>query len=781
MATTRPSERYLDPTLGVDERLDDLLSQMTLAEKVGQLKSRFVHIPQTFESVLARLEPEARVRFERSHLSPMGWRIYQEDRRTHNALLGSTWKERWRELVFDAPGVPVGELSLALQYFRPKEGARFGNEIQEYVRENSRLKIPVIIHDECLHGGLAVGSSSFPQSISMAATFDPVLYEQVAAAIGREARSRGIHQALSPTVNLARDARSGRVEETYGEDTVLAATFAAAFVRGAQSEGLAAMLKHFIANFVGIGGRDSNQSNISERHLRQIFLPVFKAGVEAGAMSVMPAYGALDGLPCHTNRWLLTQILREEWGFSGYVGSDYEGVRRLVTHLRTAEDAREAARQAITAGMDVELPAGDCFHELVELVESGELDESVVTTAAGRVLRVKFELGLFDSPPADPEHAAALNDSPEHRALALRAARETFTLLANDGALPLSTSLRRIALLGPNANRANIGEYSGFGMEVVTPLVGLREFAGSSAQVVYRPGATTTGTLPGGIEDAVEAARSADVAVLCMGDSYETQGEGRDRSSIHLPGSQEELILKVAATGTPVVVVLFNGSALICEPWIGHVAAILEAWYPGEEGGTALAEVLFGEVNPAGRLPITFPKHEGQLPLFYNREPTGRGLTYVDLREDQVRFPFGHGLSYTIFIYEDLEVTPTEIASDDLGGQADHRGSPEEVEPKPISVRLTVTNTGEVAGDEVVQLYVRDLVSTYMRPVKALRSFARLSLSPGESSTVTFNLGFSDFADLDREMNWYVEPGAFEIQIGASSEDIRVRTVVVVG
>lgn len=773
------SRKYLDSRLPTDARLDDLLSQMTLEEKIAQLKSRFIHIPQVFDPVMRRLDPGQSEKF-RHHLNRMSWNVYQEDRQIHNALLGSTWKEQWRDRVMDRDGIAVGELSLALEFFPPEEGAAFGNEMQAYVLEHSRLKIPLLVHDECLHGCLAWGSSSYPQSIGMAATFNPDLYGEVAKAIGRETRSRGIHQCLSPTINLARDARSGRTEETYGEDTYLSARLAAAFVIGVQSEGVAATPKHYIANFVGNGGRDSNQTNFSERHLREIYLPVFRAAIEeAGALSIMAAYGALDSVPCHANHWLLTKILRDEWGFKGFVVSDYDALPRMVSRLHVAADWPEAAARAIQAGMDMELPTSDCYDHLADLVSAGTVPESVIDQSTRRVLYAKFKLGLFDSIEANPAKAKVINDSAEHRALARKAAQESMTLLKNDGVLPISPSMIQVAAIGPNADRANLGEYTGAGMEVVTPLAGLQAAASSEVRITHVSGCTVTGTSKDGFPGAVEVACQADVAILFMGDSYETQGEGRDRSSLSLPGVQEELILEIAATGTPVVVVLLSGGAVICERWIDEVAAILHAWYPGEEGGTAVADTLLGTACPAGRLPITVPKSEGQLPLYYNHEPSGRGLNYVDLRDNEGRFPFGFGLSYTTFAYADLEVTPVEIVGADLQPAAagDSRAAPAD---GPLSVSFTLTNTGDCAGDEVAQLYVRDPVSSRTRPEKLLRRFKRITMDPGVSERLAFSLGYDDLSYLDGDMKSFVEPGEFEIQIGASSADIRLSTIITV-
>jgi len=657
----------------------------------------------------------------------------------------------------------IGQVTIALRPLGVREGVRVANEIQSILTTRTRLRIPAIIHDECLHGCMAKGAAVFPQAIGMASSWDPALLERVASAIGRETRSRGIQQALSPTINIARDPRCGRTDETYGEDPLLTSRMAVAFVRGIQGQGVAATPKHFATNFVGDGGRDSHATHVTERLLREIYFPAFKAAVtEGGALSIMAAYGSMDGVPCSSNRWLLTDILRKEWGFKGIVVSDYFSVVMIHGAHHVAATKADAARLALESGLDVELPNADCFPSLVGLARSGRVSRRVLDTAVERVLAVKDALGLFDNPFANPDRAESLNDCAEHRALALEAARRSMVLLRNDGILPLDRIPRKIAVIGPNAAVMRTGSYSGHGVKLVSPLEGIKVRAGSRADVSYAEGCGLKTGTPKGIAEAARVAAKADLAVLVLGndagmnDAVYTEGESGDRSCLDLPGRQEELIEAVVNANRNTVVVLVNGSAVTMERWINKPRAILEAWYPGEEGGRAIAETLFGDCTPGGRLPLTFPVRTGQLPLYYNAKPTGRIWDYIDLRGKQEQFAFGHGLSYTKFNYGKLKVAKT--------------GS------RGLSVSVEIRNAGRRAGDEVVQLYVRDEVSRLAQPVKALKGFRRIPLAPGERRAVSFELAEQDLGFLDEKLRPTFEPGAFEIMAGASSADIRLRT-----
>ncbi len=717
---------YQNPSLSVKRRVADLLARMTTEEKVAQLGSRLPFIVDWHE----------------------WWHLPLEEKIARTLAIPPG----------DAIGAGVGQLSLFLRELPPKAAAARANEFQRYAREHTRLGIPPIIHDEGLHGLLCNDATSFPQAIAMASSWHPELLEQVAAAIGKEARSRGIRQLLSPTINIARDPRCGRTEETYGEDPHLAARMAVAFVRGVQSQGVVATPKHYAANFVGDGGRDSHAVHISERLLREIYFPAFEASVrEGGALSIMAAYNSLDGIPCSCNRWLLTAVLRDEWGFEGFVVSDYDSVIHILTKHAVAADKQEVAKRALEAGLDVELPQTDCYGEpLLQGLKQGTISMQALDEAVRRVLEVKFRLGLFDEPFVDEEEAEAICNNPEHRALALQMAREGIVLLKNDGGiLPLSADTKSIAVIGPQADEIRLGGYSWYGYSrerIVTPLRGIQERA-RNVEIRFAQGCQVTGDSKDGFAEAIEAARQSQVALLFVGNSWQTEGEQRDRANLDLPGVQAELVKQVAATGVPTVVVLINGSAVTMLDWIDRVNAVVEAWYPGEAGGTAIAEVLFGDVNPSGKLPITFPRTVGQLPLYYNPKPSGRIYDYVDLSGKPL-FPFGHGLSYTTFAYRNLQISLER--------------------KKTVKVSLEVENTGARSGDEVVQLYIHDVVASVARPVKELKGFKRISLQPHETQEVTFEIPVQQFGLYDAELRYIVEPGEFEIMVGSSSEDIRL-------
>ncbi len=841
---------YRDARLPVEKRVADLLGRMTLEEKLGQLRCG-----------------------------------------DDGGKLGEY-----------ADG-GFGALSCVLRGYGPKEAAGKAAAVRKLFLERSRLGIPVLIHDEGLHGLIGRRATSFPQAIGLAAAWDVDLETRVARAIAREARTRGIRQLLSPVVNIARDVRWGRVEETFGEDTFLTSKLGAAFCRALQDEGVIATPKHFVANF-GDGGRDSNAVDLNRRILFEAYYPPFEACIrEGGALSIMSAYNSLDGRPCSSNRDLLTGILRKEWGFKGFVVSDFGSVGGIRDLHRSAVTWGEAGKQAIEAGLDMELPTGYVFGApLLEMVKREKVPMAVVDEAVRRVLRVKFRMGLFEEAAADPEEAERVNDSTEHRALALEAARKAIVLLKNDGGcLPLKKDLRTIAVLGPVSDEARLGGYSGYGMKTVSILEGIKRAVSPSTRVLWARGCDIdtspfpavpaallvpsegkpgrhglkgeyfnnrelagrpvlervddrigfdwgsgspdprldpdrfsvrwTGRLvpasggpcrlsvtsddgvrlwidgklmidrwvdrspatdvvsldlkagrsydlrleyyeagggalvslgwdggrdaESGLTEAAGLAARADAAVIVCGI---VEGEGRDRASLDLPGEQEELIRKVAATGVPVVVVLVNGSAVTMDGWIDKTAGVVEAWYPGEEGGRAVADVLFGDVNPSGRLPITFPRSVGQVPLYYNYKPTGRGYDYVGTGGTPL-FPFGHGLSYTTFAYSGLTVSPVDTSNGD----------------RRSTVYLRVRNTGPVAGEEVVELYVHRYQTGLVTPVRELAGFKRVSLAPGEEKTVTFELRFGDWFLYGPEARSIVSPGAVDIEVGRSAGDIRLK------
>jgi beta-glucosidase len=599
----------------------------------------------------------------------------------------------------------------------------------------------------------------------MAGSWNPELVRAVAEAIGKETSARGIHQALSPTINIARDQRCGRVQETFGEDPLLAAKMTVAFITGLQSQKVIATPKHFVANFVGDGGRDSNDVHISERLLREIYFPAFRAAVrEAGALSLMTSYNSVDGIPASCHPWLLTEVLRKEWGFKGYVVSDYSSVEHIHTKHHVAPTLARAAKLALEAGLEMELPVSQCFEELPTLLREGELSEEVIDRAVGRILYCKFWLGLFDDPEVDPDFAEKICDCEDHRQLALQIARESMVLLKNQGGvLPLKKKLRALAVVGPNAAAVRLGGYTGFGMKVVTPLEGIRaKLAPQGTEVHYAEGCDIKGSSREGFEAAVQAAERSDAVLVFGGSRMGVEGEGQDRSRLDLLGVQEDLIERLCDTGKPVIVVLIAGRATTMNKWIDRIQGLLCAWYPGEEGGNAVADVLFGDYNPGGKLPITFALNTGQLPLYYNPKPTGRKFRYLDLEagEPQVRFPFGFGLSYTEFRYSNLRINEAE---------------------SQVEIGLDIENLGKAKGEEVVQLYIRDETASVARPIKELKGFRRIQVDPGEKKTVEFVLGPEDLSFLDGKMHWVVEPGDFAVMVGSSSEDIRLTGTFTIG
>ena len=716
-----------DPS--IESRVSELLSRMTWEEKVAQLGSM---LPFTDWGEFSR----------------------------------STLPERIEKVMAypSEKASKIGNLSIFLRDLPPRQAARKSNEICRFALEHEG--IPPIIHDEGLHGIVANDGTSFPQSIHMASSWDPALLEEVAQAIGRETRARGIRQLLSPTINIARDPRCGRTEETYGEDPLLAAEMAVAFVRGVQSQGVVTTPKHFAANFVGDGGRDSNAIHFSERLMREIYFPAFEAAVRrGGALSIMAAYNSFDGLPCSCNPWLLTEVLREEWGFQGYVVSDYDSVIHILEKHQVAADKKETSKRAVEAGMDVELPYAQCYASpMLEGIQDGSISKEAIDEAVRRVLRVKFWLGLFDHPYVDEEQAVQVSHSPAHQDLALQMAREGIVLLKNEKeTLPIPKSVRSIAVIGPQADELALGGYTWDGYandRFTTPLQAIRARAGERLSVSFAKGCTITGEISGGIAEAVRLASQAQFVILCLGNNHQTEGEQRDRASLDLPGVQPQLVKAVSALGIPSAVVLINGSAITMTDWIDHVGAILEAWYPGEKGAAAITEILFGDTNPSGKLPITFPRTTGQLPLYYNYKPSGRITSYID-KAGTALFPFGHGLSYTSFAYRGLKLN---------------------IEAKPsgpvLCAALEITNTGSRPGIEIVQLYIHDKVASLARPVQELKAFQRVALAPGETKSVIFHLDVQVLGMYDQHLHWIVEPGEFEVLVGSSAEDIRQQEII---
>jgi len=718
---------YMDKSKSIELRVADLLKRMTIEEKVMQLCSIGDWMPDK------KISENGKFSFKKA-----------------------------RKVLKHG----MGQLSCILRHHPPKKGAKLANDIQKFVMKQTRLGIPIIIHDECLHGLMAIQSTSFPQAIALASTWEPELVKQVAETIGKETRNRGIQQCLSPTVNITHDPRCGRTEETYGEDPYLSSRMGVAFVSGLQSQKVVATPKHYVANFVSDGGRDSNAVHISERLLREVYFPAFKACVqEANALSIMVAYNSLDGIPCSANKWLLQDVLREEWGFKGFVVSDYSSVVHMYEKHKTAKNRAEAAKHGTEAGMDVELPSIDCYDKLIDLAKAGRVSMNAINKNVSRVLWVKFWLGLFENPFVDPDSIEKICNCKKHRELALDTARKSIILLRNKkNILPLKKSFKSIAVIGPNAKNMPLGGYSTWDIKVISPLEGIKNRAPKNVKINFAEGCRIADKSKEGFNQAVEASQKSDVVIMCMGNTNQTEGEDRDRCNLNLPGVQEDLILEISKTKKPVIVVLINGSAITMMNWINKVQAVIEAWYPGEEGGNAIADILFGNTNPSGKLPITFPKTTGQVPLYYNYKPSGRQYNYVDLKDKaQYLFPFGFGLSYTKFKYSNLIISPKKVP---VNGE--------------VTISVNVKNKGQIKGDEIVQLYIHDEYSSLARPVQELKRFKKITLKPGEMQKIQFTLGEKDLGFLNRHMEFVVEPGAFCVMIGSNSvETLKGRFIVI--
>ncbi len=745
---------YRNPSLPAARRVKDLLKRMTLEEKAAQMICVWQQKADTLLNSDGDFDPvKAKAAYKKGHgLGQVG--------RPSDAGRGK-----------DARGM-----------------AELTNAIQKFFIENSRLGIPVIFHEECLHGHAAVGGTSFPQPIALAATFNPLLVESLFTMTAAEARLRGTHQALTPVVDVARDPRWGRVEETYGEDPYLVSRMGIAAVRGFQGDAtfrdkrhVIATLKHFAGHGQPESGMNCAPANVSLRVLRETFLYPFKEALDkGGALSVMASYNELDGVPSHANRWLLRDVLRKEWGFQGFVVADYYAIWELSDRPDThghfvAKDKKEACALAVRAGVNIELPEPDCYLHLVELVKKGVLKESELDELVAPMLHCKFQMGLFDDPYVDPGEAGRVVGCAGHRQLALQGAREAITLLKNDNRiLPLSLeNIRTIAVIGPNAHRSLLGGYSGVPKQNVTVLDGIRQRVGGRANVLYSEGCKITvggswnqdEVIPSDPEEdrkqiakAVTVARKADVIVLAIGGNEQTSREAwslkhmGDRTSLDLIGRQNDLVRAIAGIGKPVVVLLFNGRPLAINTVNETVPAILECWYLGQETGTAVAEVLFGDFNPGGKLPITIPRSAGHLPAFYNYKPSARrGYLFDDVSP---LFAFGYGLSYTTFTIDNVRLANPRIRTN---GET--------------RVLAEVTNTGACPGSEVVQMYIRDRVSSVTRPVKELKGFERVALDPGETKTVTFDITPDRLAFYDINMKYVVEPGEFDIMVGTSSRD----------
>jgi beta-glucosidase len=750
---------YRNPQLPVEQRVADLLSRMTLEEKVAQMQG-------AWENKSFHKDPETMFVDEKGNFLP----------------------ERAAVLMKNG----LGQISRPSEGRGPREMAEFTNTVQKWMKEHTRLGIPVMFHDECLHGHVAIKGTSYPAAIGLASSWDPELLHEVFTATAAEARARGAQQCLAPVLDLARDPRWGRTEETYGEDPYLVSRLGVAAIRGFQGMGptvdkshVLATAKHFAVHGQPEGGTNVAPGNYSERVVREYFLKPFAAAVEeAHVGTVMASYNEIDGVPSHANKHLLKEVLRQEWGFDGALVSDYFGIAELIRIHHVAATPAEAARMALEAGVDIDLPFVAGYDTLPEQVKQGTVSQKDIDRAAGNILRAKFLTGLFDDPYVDPDTAEKITNSAEHQKLALTAAHEAIILLKNqDHLLPLEKAkYKRIAVIGPNAADLHLGGYSNKPGRGVSILQGVKDKVEGAAQVLYAEGCKITESLPDWdadkvvlgdaalnakrIEEAAKVAKKADLVILVLGDNEQTSREAwapehpGDRDSLELLGNQDDLAKAMVATGKPVVVVLLHGRPNAVNYIAENVPAILDGWYLGQEGGTALADVLFGDYNPGGRLPITVPRSVGQLPDYYYQKPSAK-REFLGASTEPL-FVFGWGLSYTTFKYENLRLA------------AGHIG------PAGTTTALVeVNNAGTRRGDEVVQMYIRDEVSSVTRPVKELRGFRRVSLDPGETKTVEFTLGPEELSFLNRDMHRVVEPGTFKVMVGGNSKDLIETTLTV--
>jgi beta-glucosidase len=742
---TPSSPQLASPT--IERRVDDLLKKMTLDEKIGQLvQYNDIGYESATSAVQLAANPEAKNNVNAMELAATG-------------RLGSMLNT---------------------------VGAERTNAFQHAAVDKSRLHIPLLFGADIIHGYRTI----YPQPLGLAASFDPDLVQSLARMSAEESTTAGIRWFYSPMVDISRDARWGRTTEGAGEDPYLGSAMARAYVLGYQGSSLAnpdsvaASVKHFAAYGAAEAGREYNTTDMSEIRLRQIYLPPYKAAVEAGAATIMSAFNALNGVPATANRLLMQNILRDEWGFNGFVVSDYTAVMELVNH-GVALDAAMATRKAILAGVDVDMMSHFYDTQLPELVRTGQVPMSVVDEAVRRVLRVKFALGLFEHPYARAiEITAAV---PEHRPLVRKAAEESFVLLKNDSAsqshpaLPLSSDAKKIAIIGPLGENPGemMGSWSG-GPELadVVTIRGALEARAkqNGGSVVYAKGTEITGTSEEGFAEAVHAAEQSDVAVLALGESGAMSGEAGSRAHLDLPGNQEKLLEAVAATNKPIVLLVFSGRPLVLNWAAQHIPAIIEVWFPGTEAGSAIADVLYGDVSPSGKLPVSFPRAVGQEPLYYNQFPTGRppfnaDLTkppgpdsrfvsrYIDVPNDAL-FPFGYGLSYTEFSYGKVALSRPTLPL---------REANRENAQKLITATVTVTNTGSRLGIEIVQCYLRNLGASVEQPVRSLKGFTRVMLKPGESKQVSFDLGFPELSFYNADSKAVIEPTHYTVWIGGSS------------
>jgi beta-glucosidase len=736
---------YENPKTNIEDRVENLLGQMTLDEKIAQMCS-FGNIQM-------------------------------------DTLKGELAEKSTAEIKNG-----IGQLSRSGEPLFPEQTVERINTLQKYLLERTRLGIPAIVHEETLHGVMMAGATVFPQAIAIGSSWNPALVEEITAAIAKEARSRGSNLSLSPNLDLAKDPRYGRTEETFGEDPYLTSQYAIAAVNGFQGKDyligkdhIGVTAKHFGASAQPFGGLNLAANYMNERTMREADLVPFHDAVEkANVASIMAGYVEYDGVSCHANPWLLTNLLRNEWGFKGIVVSDYGGIERIVDLNFEAETIEEAAKMSIEAGMDVELPKTKAFKNLKQLVETGKVDVKYIDRSVRNILSLKFRLGLFEDRFADAEYAKMANHSPEHKALALKAAWESIVLLKNENkTLPIDLNkVKSIAVIGPNAKHAYMGGYTTVysSERGVTVFDGIKDYVGSKAEVKYAEGCKIH--LGDGywrspevelnseesdqklIKEAVEVAKTTDFIVLVIGETpricrENTKTRVGDRNDLNLFGRQQLLVDEIMNLGKPTVVYLMNGRPISIVKIKDQVPAIIEGWYEGEETGNAVADILFGKVNPSGRLSISFPRSVGHIPAYYNKRASALELRYV-LEKNEALFPFGFGLSYTNFEYSDLTINKKEIKKN-----------------ASTTVKVKVTNTGDYDGKEVVQLYIKDNVSTVTRPILELKGFEKIFLKKGESKTVEFQITPDKLKFFDRNMHEVVEPGKFTIYVGQSSVDLK--------
>ncbi len=748
---------YWNASLPVEARVADLMARMTIEEKLAQMISTWTTKPEIQDENGFFDPAKAKIRYP----DGIGFFTRPSDR---------------------GPGSPRVITPRSIE-----DSIRYVNALQSWAR-TTRLGIPVMAHEESLHGLAALDATSFPQAIGLASTWDPELVREVNDHIAGEASARGISQVLSPVVDVARDPRWGRIEETFGEDPYLVSEMGVAAVEGLQGVGrdrklapgqVMATLKHMTGHGQPESGTNTGPAQISERTLREMFFPPFKEVVDRTAIDgVMASYNEIDGIPSHSNRWLLHDVLREEWDYQGAVVSDYFAIEEMVTRHKVAADVPGAAKLALDAGVDIDFPDGASFSSLGKLLADGRIRLDQIDAAVERILTMKFNAGLFERPFVTDTAPALASNGPEGVALARKAAARSLVLLKNDGVLPLALSedgpKPTIAVIGPNADVARLGGYYGIPRHKVSPLEGIRKLVGDRARIIHAPGVSITENDDWWedevvladpeknrrmIAQAVEAAKDADTILLFIGDTEQTSREGwgdnhlGDRTSLDLVGEQNELFAALKALGKPIVAVLVNGRPPSYLSVASDADAILEAWYAGEQQGTAIADALFGKINPGGKMPVTTARNVGQLPNFYNYKPSARRGYLFD--EVTPLYPFGFGLSYTSFEFGTPLLSSPTIAA----GEG-------------VTLRVPLTNSGEVAGDEVVQVYLRDEVSSVTRPVKELVGFSRVTLDAGETRQVDITIRPDAFAFWNRDMQRVIEPGEFTLMVGPNSRDL---------